>query len=466
MDDAPVTQLTAAVTVAQGPAENSILLDKYRVETLLGFGGMGLVIKAHHLALDEHVAIKILRDDIELDDENVARFIREAKAVVRLKSEHVARIRDVGTFDDGKPYMVMELLEGLDLGRMLHDQDQLDPLLAVDLVLQACDAIGEAHSIGVVHRDIKPTNLFVARRRDGSPLLKVLDFGISKAPVGMDLSLTQTASVLGTPAYMSPEQMRSARTVDGRTDIWALGTVLYELVEGRLPFDARNFAELCVLVATEPPGPMTLAPQLEEVVHRCLAKNADDRFPTIAELALALAPFATDPERAKRQVTKIHRMLGKEPPDRTDPSSPSFSDIATQSGVYDPRAATIEDSIRNPSGHVWVVLGALVMIGLGIGAGVWVTRGNAAAVDVGPAPDPSISEFAAEDVRGHIEDRAGIPMPPRPVPQAESVGEHTVRHPPPRHHAPRPPDVVQPTAPLPPPPAPRTCDPFDARNRC
>ena len=284
---------------------------------------MGIVLKARHLALDEEVAIKLIREDIALDEANVERFVREAKSAVKLKSEHVARVRDVGTFEDGTPYMVMELLDGQDLGRILQDQQRIPRLHAVDLVLQACDAVAEAHSLGIVHRDIKPTNLFVTRRPDGSALLKVLDFGISKAPRSAELALTQTASMLGTPAYMSPEQMRSARTVDPRSDIWSLGTVLYELVEGHPPFEAKNFAELCVAVTTEPPRPIVVGLELGPVLERCLAKELVDRYQSVAELGLALVPFASEPEHARRQVVRIYRMLGIAPPLGLEPAPPA-----------------------------------------------------------------------------------------------------------------------------------------------
>ena len=223
---------TSAKQTVGGFAVGTTLLGKYRVESILGEGGMGLVIKARHLVLDEQVAIKCLRDDVKLDQEAIARFMREAQAAVKLKSEHVARVSDVGTFDNGTPFIVMEYLDGQDLEVFMREAGTINPALAIELMLQATEALAEAHSIGIVHRDIKPTNLFITWRPDGSPLLKVLDFGISKSPMGADLSLTQTQSLLGTPAYMSPEQMRSARAVDARTDIWSLGTVLYEVLEG------------------------------------------------------------------------------------------------------------------------------------------------------------------------------------------------------------------------------------------
>jgi serine/threonine-protein kinase len=472
----------------RGPARDTILLDKYRVESVLGFGGMGLVIKAHHLALDEKVAIKILRDDIEIDHENVERFLREAQSAVKLKSEHVARIRDVGVFDDGKPFMVMELLEGVDLGHMIDEFDRVPVAQAVDLVLQACDALAEAHSLGIIHRDVKPTNLFVARRRDGSPLLKVLDFGISKAPVGADLSLTQTASMLGTPAYMSPEQMRSARTVDARCDIWSLGTVLYELVEGQLPFEAQNFAELCVMVSTEAPRPMTHAPQLAAVVECCLAKDANARFPSMAELAHALQPFASNPEQAKRAVARIYRVLGKVPPGHND-SSVSFSPKITGAD----HEATVQSALPTmnwkPRRRWPVVAGAVVLIGVGIGAGLWYPRDTH---DDTAAPSPAATVPSAPPVDEPRPAPAAAPVPPAPAPEpppttptaelvapappppAERPKTATVKKTPTRRpprspaHPPRPPHppVEHPASAGSALPPPAKCDPFDARKKC
>lgn len=298
-----------------------MLLGKYRVDSIIGRGGMGLVVKAWHLGLEEDVAIKLLRDDLVIEDETIARFIREAQAAVKLKSEHVARITDVGTLDDGKPYMVMELLEGQDIGQLLIERGRLQPSLAIDLVIQACEALAEAHSLGIVHRDIKPTNLFLTSRPDGSLLLKVLDFGISKSPAGAELSLTQTWSMLGSPAYMSPEQMRSARHVDGRTDIWSLGAVLYEAVEGHLPFQAESFSEMCVMVAVDPPAAMTATPpELAAIITRCLTKDPAQRYANVAELGKDLARLARAPETAQILVDRMYRMLGRGTVRRTPPA--------------------------------------------------------------------------------------------------------------------------------------------------
>src|SRR5262249_34773426 len=243
-----VTEPTEVQALPGMFAPGSVLLDRYRVDGMLGVGGYGLVLRAWSLIADEPVAIKVLRADLELERESVQRFVREAHAFKKLASLHAAKMIEVGTLDDGAPYIVMELLEGQDLGKQLAQNGPFPMAIAIDYVLQVCDVLAETHAHGIVHRDIKPTNLFAVTRPDGGALIKVLDFGISKAPVLAGEQLTQTASILGTPAYMSPEQMRSARRVDARSDIWSLGVVLYELVECRLPFPASSYADLAVRV--------------------------------------------------------------------------------------------------------------------------------------------------------------------------------------------------------------------------
>jgi serine/threonine protein kinase len=297
-------------SIDAGVGIGEIFVDKYRVDGILGHGGMGVVALCTHLALNEQVAIKMLRKDVLDDADAVERFMREAQAAVKLKSEYVARVTDVGRSRSNVPYMVMEYLEGHDLGELLDERGKLTLPLAVELTLQACEALAEAHSIGIVHRDVKPTNLFVTWRPDGSVMVKVLDFGISKALTSTAMALTQTQSLLGTPAYMSPEQMRSARMVDARTDIWSLGTVLYELLEGHRPFEAESFSEMCVKVAVDPPGGMTNAPAaLQQVVMRCLEKAPEQRYESMADLARDLAPFANDRHQAGILVERAARML-------------------------------------------------------------------------------------------------------------------------------------------------------------
>jgi serine/threonine-protein kinase len=253
------------VTIVTGVNVGDVLAGKYRVDKIIGMGGMGVVVGAHHLELDERVALKFLLPEALANDEAVARFAREARAAVKIKNEHVARVSDVGRLPNGAPYMVMEYLEGVDLATLIKQRGQLSVAEVVDYVLQACEALAEAHCIGIIHRDLKPSNLFIIRRSDGSICVKLLDFGISKV-VGLvgsggDMGMTRTAAVMGSPLYMSPEQMESSRNVDARTDIWAAGVILYELLSGRPPFEGDTLPEICVKIATHPLPPIRPRPR-------------------------------------------------------------------------------------------------------------------------------------------------------------------------------------------------------------
>ena len=295
-----------------------VLAGKYRVERVLGSGGMGYVVAARHLQLDQLVAMKFLRRGGNALDETEAtgRFLREAKAVVRLRDEHVAKVFDVGALETGEPYIVMEYLDGSDLAGA-REAARRDPRRrGVDYVLQACEALAEAHALGIVHRDVKLANLFVTRGASGSPLVKVLDFGISKVirSASRSTTMTRTASMLGCPRYMSPEQMRDPRAVDARTDIWSLGVVLYRLVTGRPPFEADTLGRLLTMVMHENPDPLSavrgdLPLGFSETVQRCLEKDANHRYSNIAELAYALVPFAVDPVRARGVADRIAATL-------------------------------------------------------------------------------------------------------------------------------------------------------------
>ncbi|WP_437662756.1 serine/threonine-protein kinase [Sorangium sp. So ce1182] len=289
--------------------EGQVLAGKYRVERVIGAGGMGVVVAATHLQLEERVAIKLLLPAAARSRTLAERFVREARAAVKVKSEHVARVTDVGTLESGTPYMVMEYLSGSDLSDALRTGGPVPPQAAVEYVLQACEALAEAHAAGIVHRDLKPANLFLTRRADGSPCVKVLDFGISKvATGGADPRITDTKAVMGSPLYMSPEQLKSSRDVDARTDIWSLGVILFELLAGEPPFDGATMPQLCVAIMQGVPRPLAafradVPPALEAVVLRCLEKTPERRFHDIGELAEALAPFAAG--RARLSVERI-----------------------------------------------------------------------------------------------------------------------------------------------------------------
>src|SRR6185503_5697767 len=282
----------------EAPVEpGDVLAGKYRVEKILGVGGMGVVVAALHLELDQRVALKFLLPASASKPDLIARFSREARAAAKIKSEHVVRVMDVGSLENGTPYIVMEYLEGADLNTALAEKGSLPIPVAVDYMLEACVAIAEAHAAGIVHRDLKPGNLFLTRKSDGTEMIKVLDFGISKSPVSITESsegkngvVTKTSEVFGSPLYMSPEQLKSSRSVDARADLWALGVILFELVSGRSPFDRGSVAEIFgAILHEEPPRLRQALPgapaELERVIARCLEKQPEKRFAHVADLA-------------------------------------------------------------------------------------------------------------------------------------------------------------------------------------
>ncbi len=308
------------------PQLGTVLFGKYQIVSLIGEGGMGVVLKAKHLGLEEDVAIKCLLPDMMDRADIVARFLREAKAAVKLKGEHVARVLDVGRLPSNNvPFIVMEYLEGADLNVILKHHGAQEPSIAVDLILQACEAIAEAHSLGIIHRDIKASNFFITQHPGQPPQLKVLDFGIATAPEGPS-ELTTTQSVIGTPAYMAPEQMRSSKISDERSDIWSIGVVLYELIEGARPFRSEVYSELCLKVGMDPPIAMkaALPDGLRAIVLRCLEKPLERRYQSVAELAFDLVPFSSDQVSARAQAEQCARLLSRrtssrDPDDRSGP---------------------------------------------------------------------------------------------------------------------------------------------------
>ena len=328
-------------------AIGELIAGKYRVERVLGRGGMGVVVAAMHTELEERVALKFLLPQAMEHPPVVARFAREAKAAAKIKSEHVARVRDVGALPNGAPYVVMEFMEGDDLSVVLSRRGPFAIELAVGYVLEACEAIAEAHSYGIVHRDIKPANLFLAKQPNGRAIIKVLDFGISKSTLSTtQANLTQTSTVMGSPLYMSPEQMVSSKSVDVRSDIWALGIVLYEFLTASVPFQSDTLPELIAAVLQREAEPLRTVrpdapPALEAIVTRCLAKEPGVRYANVAELAAALAPFG--PPRSALSVERIASVLGLAgPPPPSDAAPPLVTNTAATFGsTGSPRASTM-----------------------------------------------------------------------------------------------------------------------------
>jgi eukaryotic-like serine/threonine-protein kinase len=299
--------------MTSSPVEpGEILAGKYKVERVLGVGGMGVVLSAIHMQLEQRVALKFLLPEVLGNADIVARFAREARAAAKIQSEHVARVIDVGTLAEGSPYMVMEYLEGQDLAAVLEARGPLSIGDAVSYVLQACEALAEAHAAGIIHRDLKPANLFLAQRADRGTLVKVLDFGISKTTLGPDAKLTKTSTLVGSPLYMSPEQLTSSKSVDPRSDIWSLGVILYEFLSGCPPFIADTMPEIvAMIIGGTPPSIRDVRPdipvELSNVIARCLERNLVARFDSVERLARALAPFGAP--SAHVSVDRITRVL-------------------------------------------------------------------------------------------------------------------------------------------------------------
>ncbi|MDC3960686.1 serine/threonine protein kinase [Polyangium jinanense] len=308
-----------------------ILLDKYRVERVLGAGGMGIVVAAWHLALDELVAIKFMLGPGSQAD--VTRFVREARAAVRLRSQHVARVLDVAALEDGTPYMVLEHLDGNDLSHMLRERGPLPVEEAADAILQACEAIAEAHSIGIVHRDIKPANLFLTRALDGLSCIKVLDFGIAKWANASTAKL-DPSQPMGSAPYMAPEQFAATTRVDARTDVWALGATLFHLLTGKMPFhhdDVDSIQSMMRAVLHRPPWKprelrRDLPEPMEAVLLRCLEKDQAVRFGSVAALAAALAPFGS--EHTAMYAKRVAKVLGEPEHSARVPSRPEIAPVA------------------------------------------------------------------------------------------------------------------------------------------
>lgn len=381
--------------------EGAVIAGRYIVERVIAEGGMGRVVAARHVELDTPVAIKILKAD-HRSARDVERFRREARAAGRIRGEHVVRVLDVGVLEGDRPFIVMELVDGIDLGARLDADGPMSAKIAVGYVLQACEGIAEAHKLGMVHRDLKPSNLLLASRPDGSEILKVSDFGIAKSTSGPATTLTATADILGSPKYMSPEQVREAHEVDARSDIWSLGVTLYQLLTARWPFEAYTTAGVLVAIsADEPVAPRAhvpeIEPALEAVVLRCLEKDPAARIADTKELATALAPFADESDRAA--VTRIANTLAN-PKLVVEPSpsarrllvaAPSETVSATTSraapepaiaaSTTSPRERPAAGSEQRP----WRALGIVVLVAVGAWGGWQGARSTASASSAGDA---------------------------------------------------------------------------------
>ncbi|MGH7283834.1 MAG: serine/threonine protein kinase [Polyangiaceae bacterium] len=440
------------------PKTGDVVSGKYRIESVIAEGGMGLVFEATHLQLEEKVAIKFLRIEYTgpQSKDLVERFVREAKTAAKIKSEHVARVHDVGSTDAGAPFIVMELLTGKDLDQLVTDHGALQIPQAVDYVLQACEALAEAHTLGIVHRDLKPANLFLLHRADGSPCVKVLDFGISKLSDAKGdtpkMGMTKTHAVMGSPRYMSPEQMRSSRDVDARADIWAIGIILYELLAGIVPFDGESMPQICAAILEQEPKSIRavrpeIVVELEAIVTKCLAKNPDERFENVAHLARALSAFGSDEARASAE--RIARVLAMSGNDMTAVAPPQDFAIAFSGPVpvesgpslvqrsardrqagWDSAMASIDIEVFNRKRRRRAIfaLSAVLSALAGAGGAVFYVTKHPVATIQKPAPTPSPAVPSADLSLARPGTSAGaieIPPPPLQVATSDAITSQT-----------------------------------------
>jgi serine/threonine-protein kinase len=411
------------ITVAE---PGSIFAGKYKVEKLIGTGGMGVIISATHMQLEQRVAIKLLTSDAATDPERVGRFSREAKAAARIQSEHVVRILDYGTHPSGAPFSVMEHLVGSDLAMAVKTRGGLPIDEANDYKIQACDGVAEAHVAGIIHRDLKPANLFLTRKKDGVTILKVLDFGASKLTAECslatsDMSKTHASSLIGSPRYMAPEQLKAAHEIDSRADIYALGATLFELLAGEPVFKAESISRIFTKILWDAPPSITqfrddVPAGLDALLFKCLQKRPEDRYQTVKELVVALAEFA--PERSAglvAQVAKIGRPPASiapppKPVMKVRPSTPDGEHAPApprppEAGVTDGsasmstmavlRAAQVDSKGR----RVGTMVGALVAV-LGVAAALFVFVIRPRMMGSPPVPKAAATSVAPVDTFG------------------------------------------------------------------
>lgn len=427
-----------AVNPASPVVVGEVLADKYRIDRVLGEGGMGVVVAAHHLELDQPVAIKFLLDNLATSEEGAERFRREARAAAKIQSDHVVRVLDVGLLPNGTRYMVMEYLDGHDLSEELQRSGPLGVERAVAYVLEALDAVGQAHAAGIVHRDLKPANLFLARRADGSSRVKVLDFGISKSmSTGSveQLSLTRTSAWMGSPLYMAPEQMQSARDVDGRADIWSIGAILYELIAGQPPYQAESLPQLCNLLLTSDPAPLSsvrpdVPAAVNDVVMRCLSRDITRRWQNVPELTAALLDTGVvGPQRSLGRSavglastalasTELASSAQVDTPSSGTPSEPTTPEapIGAQTAAAWGRTDSTQPQKRRPVG---LVIGGVIALAAAVTAGVLLGGGSPEDSEGGTP----VAESATAAARPNPEDvpPADVPAPAPASPVSSEV---------------------------------------------
>ena len=385
---------------ATDPLLGKVLSDRYRIVKKLGEGGMGAVYEGEHLVIKKRVAIKLLHPQFATSGDIVSRFHQEALAATAIGHEHIVEVNDMGRTPDGAIFMVLEFLAGTDFAGLLEKEPRLSVGRTVHIVKQVCDGLAAAHAKGIVHRDLKPENVFLVRRSSDPDFVKVLDFGISKFQDNSSSSggraSTKTGAIMGTAYYMSPEQAQGKKSVDHRTDIWAIGVMLYKALSGRYPFDDDAYPMLIVKICTETPTPIgTLRPDVPEglanAIDRCLTRDVDRRVQTCAELKALIEPFESltaAPPRATMDAFAATMASDSRPQAIATPVNRD----ATQPAPSTPRASTAASGVRSsvvsplPSSTPrWLpIAGVAVLASALAGGAVWA---------FGRTPEPPPTSF-------------------------------------------------------------------------
>jgi serine/threonine protein kinase len=434
-------------SIPPDPLIGQTVAGRYQIEKRLGEGGMGFVYAAHQSVIEKKVAIKILKTEFSSRPEVVARFQQEAVSACRIKHPNVVDVFDVGRLEDGRFFLVMELLEGRDLSELIAEAAPLPPVRGIALALQICRALNAAHKSGVIHRDLKPENIFLHRTSDGDEIVKIVDFGIAQLRVPDSApseerkrKLTTEGTIVGTPEYMAPEQARGD-VMDHRVDIYAVGVIMYEMFTGHPPFTGTAMLQILLQQMGEQPPPMakvnpglSIAPELEQVIMRALAKQPDERFASMSDLAGAIARAPTALSQYPTPLTKVRAKQPSQPELEVSRAGPPSS---ARDRVRTVDVAVLQASRRQANaGSPWVTALAVLTVVLFVALGWALFRnngvtstsaGNPVAVSVArpidnppvPEPKPPAELAASASSAVLVSPLVAAPLLPSPHPEVQ-----------------------------------------------